>query len=392
MDNKGIVQKGITRIEGKDYFLGERTGRLITGWVNADDGNTYYMDNKGIVQKGITRIEGKDYFLGERTGRLITGWVNADDGNTYYMDNKGIVQKGITKIEGKDYFLGERTGRLITGWVDADDGNTYYMDNEGIVQTGTILIDGLYYQFLNNGILISGWKVSNNKTYYYDINNNKLTGVQKIAGVKYLFDKNGVLVRSNISKIIDVSVHQGNINWSTVASTDIDGAIIRLGYGTSYITDACVEDGKFSNNYYGSIENRLLKGIYLYSYAIDFISANKEANFVLSKLKQYNISKDVTIYYDLESNSWTKNLTSDQYETIVKTFILPLNEAGYTVQVYSYKFWAETKFNDFVKSKLTWIAQYADECTYSGKYNGWQYSSTGNVKGINGNVDLSIFW
>ena len=308
------------------------------------------------------------------------------------MNEEGVVQKGITNISGVDYFLGERTGRLITGWVNADNGNTYYMNEYGVVQTGIQVIDGQQYQFTSEGIWISGWQTIGGYQYYYDLNRNKLTGLQTIASVKYLFNSNGILLHSNVSKIIDVSVHQGNIDWEMVAASDVDGSIVRLGYGTSYVTDACVEDSNFYNNYYGSLNYNLLKGIYLYSYAIDFVSATKEAEFVLSKLTQYNVSKNIVIYYDLESNAWTKNLTADQYDTIVKAFIASLESAGYRVEIYSYKYLAETKFNDFVKSKLTWIAHYASDCTYDGTYRGWQYTSSGNVSGINGDVDLSIFW
>ena len=388
----GIIQKGITEIEGTKYFLGENTGRLIKGWVNADDGYTYYMDNNGIVQTGITEIEGIKYFLGENTGRLIKGWVHADDGYTYYMDNNGIVQKGITEIEGIKYFLGENTGRLIKGWVHADDGYVYYTDSQGVLQTGTIVLDGMQYTFQPTGRLVTGWQIINGKTYYYRNDGSYCTGLVKIAGIKYLFNSSGILLRSHVKEIIDVSYYQNDINWTTVANTNIDGAIIRLGYGTSYVTDKCVEDIKFSRNYYETTRTNLLRGIYFYSYAINAVSAQIEADYVISRLKYYNINKNIPIYYDLESNQWTANLTSNDYDIIIKTFISKLNDAGYVVYTYTYKSLAESKFSNYARSTLKWIAQYYKDCTYDGDYFGWQYTSSGTLSGISTNVDMSYFW
>jgi GH25 family lysozyme M1 (1,4-beta-N-acetylmuramidase) len=64
---------------------------------------------------------------------------------------------------------------------------------------------------------------------------------------------------------------------------------------------------------------------------------------------------------------------------------------GYTVRVYSYKFWAENKLDSYVRNKLDWIAQYSDNCTYSGSFTGWQYTSSGTVNGISGDVDISVW-
>ena len=79
------------------FFIGIFFNCIVTyadsfsGWKVINDNTYYYID--GILQKGITEINGNMYFLGERTGRLITtGWINADNGNTYYVNNKGIVQ------------------------------------------------------------------------------------------------------------------------------------------------------------------------------------------------------------------------------------------------------------------------------------------------------------
>ncbi len=231
----------------------------------------------------------------------------------------------------------------------------------------------------------------NGYTYYYE-NGTFATGFKTIKDVKYFFNSDGVLLGSNVRKIIDVSVHQSNIDWTSVKKDGVDGAIIRLGYGTSYTTDACVLDTMFENNYYGTKSLGMLSGIYLYSYAIDNVSATLEANFVLEQLKKYNVDKSVSIYYDLEENRWTTNLYSSQYYTIVSTFSNILENNGYTVKVYTYKYWAENRFDTYVKNKLDWIAQYNSYCTYNGNYKIWQYTDIGSVSGINGNVDINVWF
>ena len=236
----------------------------------------------------------------------------------------------------------------------------------------------------------NGFVSQNGNTYFIDNNGKKVTGFYTIAGVKYFFNNNGVMLYKNARKTIDVSYYQGNINWSTVKNSGVDGAIVRMGYGTTD-TGSPVLDTKFVYNVSQANMYGLLSGIYLYSYAINKISAETEASFVIKQLQDNNVPKSVIIYYDLESNKYTQHLTRNDYDTIISIFVNKLSQAGYTARVYTYKNLAETKFSPYARGLTTWIAQYADTCTYSGSYSGWQYTSTGLVNGINGNVDLSVF-
>ena len=135
----GIVQKGITEIDGEDYFLGEYTGKVQVGFVTSSltgdiyytnqDGKiqkgfvsvgdaTYYFDSDGKLVKGITNIDGEDYFLGEYTGKVQVGFVTSSlTGDRYYTDENGKILKGITNKDGEDYFLGENTGKIQVGFV-----------------------------------------------------------------------------------------------------------------------------------------------------------------------------------------------------------------------------------------------------------------------------------
>ena len=322
---------------------------------------------------------------------MVYGSQKIDD-KYYYFDSTGKKVYGVfITIDNKKYYYGRLSGTRQYGWLSHDD-KMYYLDEEtGEMVTGTRNIENVLYEFNQDGTWKMGWLSLKGKKYYYYLDGNKATGWVTIAGVKCYFNQYGELIQEGARKIIDVSVYQGDIDWNKVKKTDVDGAIIRLGYGTSYTTDACVMDKKFERNYNASTSLGLLYGIYLYSYAIDNTSAKIEANFVLDNLKKYKVSKDVVIYYDLEENPWTSNLSKNSYHNIVNTFTSILENNGYKVRVYTYKFWAENKMDTFVRNKLDWIAQYYDNCTYNGSYIGWQYTSSGRVDGINGDVDISVF-
>ena len=323
---------------------------------------------------------------------MYKGWIDAPDGNRYYSDNDGVMYRGVHEIEGNLYYFGALGGKLYKGWIDAPGGNKYYANDEGILLTGDVQIKSNWYRFNSFGVLENGWQTIGGNQYYFYSDGSIAKGVTNIAGVNYYFDSNGILKMSNIKKVIDVSSHQGVIDWDKVyRENDIDGAIIRIGYGTSYTTEDSVDDRYFKQNIDGANRYNLLCGTYLYSYAVDEVSAQIEGNYVGRMLTNNNISKNIVIYYDLEENPWTTNLSIIDYDRIVNKFINTVANYGYTAKVYSYKYWAENRFSDYVRSNLTWIAQYSDEVTYKGSYLGWQYTSSGRVFGINGDVDISIF-
>ena len=281
------------------------------------------------------------------------------------------------------------------GWLD-------WTKNGGIAGTISIAkkIEGIKIVLVKKGGSAPGstnysyldtlFRVINGKKYYY-YNGVPVTGFYTLSGIKYFSNSQGELFAQNVQKIIDVSSHQNEINWNAVKMDDVDGAIVRLGWGTSYVTDACVLDSMFEQNYYAARNLNLLSGIYLYSYAINAVSARIEADFVLNNLKKYQIDKKIPIYYDLEENKWTSQLNSQDYDIIVSTFVDVLEKNGYIVKIYTYKHLAENKFNAFVKNKLNWIAQYGDYCTYNGNYDGWQFTSEGSIAGISGKVDVSVW-
>lgn len=184
---------------------------------------------------------------------------------------------------------------------------------------------------------------------------------------------------------IDISEHNGTIDFDKVVKK-IDFAIIRIGYGVSYLPDK-QKDKYFERNYTG-LHGKIPIGIYYYSYAKKPGDGVKEAQNCLRYLNGRNI--DLPIFYDIEDDSMSN------INTVAKEFIDTIRSAGYNVGIYTYKYWIESGKVDLNRFDcIKWIASYGKNIgQFSGampaRANIWQYTSKGIVPGILGNVDLNL--
>lgn len=208
-----------------------------------------------------------------------------------------------------------------------------------------------------------------------------------IEEIKYNY-----VYENKIKKIIDISSWQGDIDFEKVKD-EVDGVIIRLGYGTTLL-DEPVLDSKFYE--YINELNRLdlLYGIYFYGYAQNIFASNLEVKFVNNVLSNLNISKDIYIFYDAEINTFNDIYYSRSiYEPVVNNFITVLNGLGYSnVGLYSNYYMLTNGSLAFDHNYPIWVAEYNDECHYEKDYIGWQFTSKGQIDGINGNVDVNLFY
>ncbi len=180
---------------------------------------------------------------------------------------------------------------------------------------------------------------------------------------------------------IDVSRHQGRINWQQVKNAGIDFAIIRCGYGGNYTSQ---DDAFFLYNATECERLGIPYGVYLYSYAKDTAQAGREADHALRLLEGRTL--DYPVYLDMEDNS---TLGSD-FAAIASTFCGRLQAADYPVGIYASLYWWNTYLTDpCFDNWHRWIAQWNTTCSYTGTYALWQYTSSGAVPGINGPVDLN---
>lgn len=184
-------------------------------------------------------------------------------------------------------------------------------------------------------------------------------------------------------KGIDVSKHNGNVNWSHVKADGVKFAIIRAGYGK----EISQKDPQFENNYAGCKSNGVPVGAYWYSYAMSETEARQEAAVCLQVLKGKTF--EFPIYYDIEEKKQFA-LGKAKCSAIAKAFLETLENAGYWVGIYSSKYFLSTYFTDEIRTNYAvWVAQYNARCTYCGQYGIWQKSSTGKVYGVSGNVDMN---
>lgn len=237
----------------------------------------------------------------------------------------------------------------------------------------------------------TGWQTINGKTYFYDKSGKAVTGTQIIQGVTYNFGSDGAIQTSvNGSKFgIDISRHNGKIDWNTVKSSGVDYVIIRCGYRGSS-SGALITDQNFQSNIKGATAAGLKVGIYVFSQAINEVEAVKEASLAVSLAKGYKLT--YPIFIDTESSGGRADKIDVATRTaVVNAFCQTVQSAGYQAGIYASKSWFETKLSmGSIGNYRIWLAQYAAAPTYSGRYDMWQYSSKGTISGINGKVDLNL--
>lgn len=186
-------------------------------------------------------------------------------------------------------------------------------------------------------------------------------------------------------KGIDVSKHQGRIDWDQVKNSgQVEFAIIRSSYGWENYPNQV--DSEFVNNVRGCIAREIPFGIYHYSYATNVDEARQEADYCLRALEGYQPTYPV--FFDVEDRIQT-DLGQSMVTQMALAFCRKIEAAGHLAGVYTYKnFFLQNIDYDQVKEYEIWIAQFANENTFPYHYDMWQYSSNGTIPGINGRVDL----
>ena len=184
------------------------------------------------------------------------------------------------------------------------------------------------------------------------------------------------------TKGIDVSQWQGTINWDTVSKGGVDFAIIRAGYGK----ELSQKDTKFDENVKNAQASGIDCGVYWYSYALTVEAAYQEAETCYQIIKNYDFT--YPIYFDIEESS-QEALSTAQVSAIIEAFCSTLQAKGYYVGIYSYASFLSTKVYSNVLNKYdVWVAHYGvSSPSFTGSYGMWQYSRTGYVNGISGDVD-----
>lgn len=342
--------------------------------------------------------------LAEQLGCLAPGEISDLDAP--------ITRSMVARITAVALGLSYRTG--ASPFADADDGYLLALYEEGILN-GSVS-GGRRYYYPENTIIrsevaaivsrISNWE-------YQEKNDPARSGyieyAKKIIPVKWdvpaapydrnLFVKDGSLMYYNDPAYetaigIDVSSHQGDIDWRKVADAGIEFAFIRVG-GRGYSEGAIYEDQKFLQNITGAQANGIKVGVYFYSQAISTEEAEEEARFVLDKLIDHQISLDYPVVYDWEiapsKTARTAGIDSVTLTDCAIAFCQAVEEEWFTPMIYCGR---EVAYTMYDLSRLTdydfWYPQYASQPGMYYDYRIWQYTDSGSVPGISGKVDMDI--
>ena len=191
---------------------------------------------------------------------------------------------------------------------------------------------------------------------------------------------------------IDVSYHQGDIDWEAVKADGVDFAMLRLGY-RGYESGQINVDERFHEYADGALGAGLDIGVYFYSQAVTAEEAVEEAEAVLNEIGDYEIMYPVVFDWEIvgEESARTNVVSADVLNECAAAFCNRIAKGGYIPMVYSVKRMALTKFD---MSRLAgfdfWLAEYRDIPEYPYLFTMWQYASDGHVNGIEGEVDLNM--
>ncbi|MDE6992498.1 MAG: glycoside hydrolase family 25 protein [Lachnospiraceae bacterium] len=190
---------------------------------------------------------------------------------------------------------------------------------------------------------------------------------------------------------IDVSKWNGEIDWEVVKAEGVDFAIIRCGYRGSS-SGWLLEDPYFYKNLTGAKKAGIKVGLYFFTQATNLVEAVEEASMVVSLLGDTEI--EYPVFIDTEGaggNGRADNLDPGTRTAVVNAFCQTIQNAGLDAGVYSGRNWF---YNNLIVDEMeapnVWLAEYRQTPLYEGRYDMWQYTSSGSVAGIEGRVDLNI--
>ncbi len=189
-------------------------------------------------------------------------------------------------------------------------------------------------------------------------------------------------------KGIDVSEHQGKVDWKKVKKSGIKYAILRCGYGMDITSQ---DDSEFERNAEECEKLGIPYGVYLFSYADTVEKAKSEALHTLRLINGYK--PRLGVWYDIEDNKTSGKVNKQMLSNIINTYCNTIKNSGYRVGVYASVSWLDNKIEKQIKTNYPiWVAQYYSKCEYNGKYDIWQYASDGKVSGVSGNVDMNYLY
>ena len=190
---------------------------------------------------------------------------------------------------------------------------------------------------------------------------------------------------------IDVSAYQGDVNWNQVAASGIKFAMVRVGY-RGYGTGKIVEDSYGRENLRDARLAGLEVGAYFFSQALNEAEVEEEVAFILDIIEDYDITMPVVFDWEyISDTARTADMDPRTLTDLNLYYCELMTEAGYQPMIYFNSFQARSLLYLYeLEDYPFWLAYYSDRMKYAYRFEMWQYTATGRVPGIKGDVDINI--
>jgi len=416
-ETETVAQSPYPDVSGKDWFYSYVTELSNSGVFSGYPDGTFQASravNCGEALKLILRAAG----FGEQKAagsHWASGYQSlaVSKGLVVLKDipdlNASISRRLIAQIAAKALRLTEAS--IATPFSDTSDGYVLSLFEAGIIEgsrddSGNLKykpessitraeLSAIVWRINNTGIEIEEKPQIQYGSYSVDV----LESVPVASYDTGRFYTEGGLMRYDSSEVetragIDVSEYQGKIDWEKVKASGIEFAIIRLGY-RGYTEGGIYPDSCFDSNIKGALDAGLEVGVYFFSQAITVEEALEEAEFVLTRLEGYHITYPVVFDWEVigKSSARTYGLDTDTLSQCAVAFCDKMADAGYAPMIYFTSYAGYVKYDlSRLKGYEFWFAQYSATPSFYYDYQMWQYTSSGKVDGISGNVDMNIYF
>lgn len=268
-------------------------------------------------------------------------------------------------------------GSIIVIVSSGGDKENDKLTSEG--DSGFSLGNQMFHEDIYRGkILIPKYDAPANE---YDINK-----FNNINGMISYDDPNAVIG-------IDVSNHQGAINWEQVKASGVDFVMLRAGY-RGFTEGKLNTDDTFVYNIENAIANGLKVGVYFFSSAITEDEAREEAKYIINLIKDYDITYPVAFdweYQNVDANARTSTCTGEDVSNFTRAFCDVVKAEGYKPMYYTNKTMGYDTFDlGALKDIDMWYAEYQPKPSFYYHFDMWQYTDSGTISGVPTSVDVNI--
>lgn len=379
----------IYKITGRStmQLTDDEAARYTAGSVLIDDHSVSAYSGY-IYETGKIQITGgqadvvTNFLVPERN--ISAENVEMINNTTVFADNLKETAAGTKETQSETKTTGESTKSEETTKGE----NTKPSDNQSMAARKNYVLLSLEAE--TETVYADGWQNIQGKTYYFR-NSQAVTGWNQIDGLQYYFNGDGSL---GSHLVIDVSTYNGDIDWNRVKEAGIDYAIIRVGY-RGYETARLVKDKRFDTNMSNATAAGVKVGAYIVTQAVNTNEAVEEASFIISSCSGYNVSLPLAIDVESAGNGSGRGdkISVAERTAVINAFVQTIRGAGYSAMVYANKDWMTNRINagGLASGSTVWLAQYRSSCTYGGSYQMWQFTESGSIPGISGNVDMSAW-